>query len=491
MADTTFFDYPIDQDNEALIASNIILDSVNREYFVKLGNWQCFRNDQYKTIAWSVIEAYNSKMEVNLDAILLKSKGSPVKFLVTFEFLTSLTTNFLAVPEVNFREHYSKLIVDSVKAKIIDKNKALIEVCSNPKTDLGDIQDRLNYFDSIVESGHSGSKLDFMSVAELMPQYMMNKDKSKDKYTTGFSTLDEICAEGYAPKQVSIITALSGMGKSSFALSSMKNLANKGVVSAQFALEMNTIPLIHKLLAFNSQLSLSKIIGKVDDLTPEELAFYNAEVKRLEKNYHIFFNDKPSPSLKVVREQLMLLQDLLKTEYLVCFIDLFGKIKEFQSSDNFARDYEKNCNIVQNIAKELGIHMSLVAQIRRDVANRKDSRPTMQDLKNAGALTEIADLIFGIHRPFYNPKVAVKTNVRESLMDQGSLNFDDDAAAGMIVQDDINKNIAEVLFLKQRMGENNHLVNFVFDPNTTCFCQILDKEEQKRINARKTDLMED
>ncbi|MFA5154347.1 MAG: hypothetical protein WC554_17490, partial [Clostridia bacterium] len=207
MSDTTFFDYPIDQDNEALIASNIILDGINREYFVKLGNWQCFRNDQYKTIAWSVIEAYNSKMEINLDAILLKSKSSPVKFLVTFEFLTSLITNFLAVPEINFREHYNKLIVDSVKAKIIDKNKALIEVCSNPKTDLGDIQDRLNYFDSIVESGHSGSKLDFMSVAELMPQYIINKDKSKGKYTTGFSTLDELCTEGYAPKQVSVITA--------------------------------------------------------------------------------------------------------------------------------------------------------------------------------------------------------------------------------------------------------------------------------------------
>jgi replicative DNA helicase len=280
---------------------------------------------------------------------------------------------------------------------------------------------------------------------------------------------------------------------SSFCLSSMKNLANKGIIAAQFALEMNTTPLIHKLLAFNSQLPITKVVSNISELREEEQAFYYAEVKRLEKNYNLFFNDKPSPSLNTIREQIMLLQDHLKTEYIVCFIDLFGKIKEFQSSDNFARDYEKNCNIIQNMTKELGVHMSLVAQIRRDVANRKDTRPTMQDLKNSGALTEISDLIFGIHRPFYNPKTAIKTNVQESVLEQGSFNFDpsDQDASLVAMQDDINKNIAEVIFLKQRMGEGNKLVNFVFDPNTTCFYQILDKEEQKRINASKKDLMED
>lgn len=846
MSDTTLFDYPIDNDNEALIASNIILSPENRDFFVRQGNWQSFRNKEYQTIGWSVIEASTSKMDVNIDAVLLKSKGSPLKFYVTFEFLSNLTTNFTEIPLDNFKEHYQKLIVDSVKTKLIEKNTALLNVCCDPATKLSDIEERLNYFDSVVERGYSGSRLDFQSVAELMPQYLLNKNNSIDKYTTGFSTLDEYCTEGFAPKQISVITALAGMGKchpkgtevmmfdcsfksienikigdilmgpdslprtvlslskgfgdiykihqndgddyfvnenhilslkkrgtavrtktgakrgstlkigwkengeiinisikdilskpkyflqqysgykavldfeekpikiepyflgawigdgnkkstsitnqeieikdylnnyakrlgmlyhedylkekphcpncrihsghaqsnqllnslrfynlidnkhipkdylynskeirlqllaglidtdgyltskiheistkyeklkddilflgrslgfhctavyskkqiksinfegyywriricgyndtipckvkrkqaekrlklylptsstikinydrkdeyfgfsldkdglyllkdftvthnSSFVLSSMKNLANKGIVAAQFALEMNTTPLIHKLLAFNSQLPITKIVSNISELSEEEQAFYYAEVKRLEKNYNLFFNDKPSPSLNTIREQIMLLQDLLKTEYLVCFIDLFGKIKEFQSSDNFARDYEKNCNIIQNMTKELGVHMSLVAQIRRDVANRKDTRPTMQDLKNSGALTEISDLIFGIHRPFYNPKTAIKTNVQESVLEQGSFNFDpsDQDASLVAMQDDINKNIAEIIFLKQRMGEGNKLVNFVFDPNTTCFYQILDKEEQKRINASKKDLMED
>jgi replicative DNA helicase len=185
----------------------------------------------------------------------------------------------------------------------------------------------------------------------------------------------------------------------------------------------------------------------------------------------------------------MLLQDILKTEYMVVSIDLFTKIQEFQHSDNFARDTEKNANIVQKMAKELGVHLILIAQIRRDVANRKFSRPTMQDIKNSGALGEISDIMLGIHRPYYNPEVALKAKVQQSIIRQGNLftepDMDDDF--GNSIEKDPDENIAEIIIMKQRMGENNTLVNLFFNPDTTCF-ESIEEEYQRVINARKKDL---
>src|SRR5690606_6500540 len=116
---------------------------------------------------------------------------------------------------------------------------------------------------------------------------------------------------------------------------------------------------------------------------------YDYELSRLSKNKFILLDDTPGRSLAQIREQTMILQDRFQQQYWWIVIDLFGKISDFQSSDNFARAYEQKLNIVQPMARELGINMGLVAQINRGVTNRKFTRPKMSDLKNAGALEEI------------------------------------------------------------------------------------------------------
>ena len=483
-------EYPVDKDNETLIIANLIKSKENRDFFVRQGNSKNFRYKEFETIAWSVVEIETNKLELNIDAILLKSKSSPIKYLVTFEFIQEIIDNFNEVPLVNFREHNEKLVTDFVKSQMLDKIfSSLFKVCTNPVSKLSDVENRLDYLKSIVETGFSASKLEFQGMDTIIPQYIKDRELNREKYTTGFSQIDALLMEGFAPKQITTVAGLAGSGKSSWNLSSMKNLANRKIVAAQFALEMNNFPLVHKLLAFNTRFPMSKIITNIDQMLPEERAFYNAELIRLERNKKLFFNDKSTQTLDTIREQIMLLQDHLKTEYMVVSIDLFTKIQEFQSSDNFARDTEKNANKVQKMAKELGVHLVLVAQIKRDVANRKFSRPSMQDVKNSGALAEISDIMLGIYRPYYNPEIALKAKVAQSIIKQGNLftdpDMDDDF--GNSIEKDPDENIAEIIIMKQRMGENNTLVNLFFNPDTTCF-ESIEEEYQRVINARKKDL---
>lgn len=51
-------------------------------------------------------------------------------------------------------------------------------------------------------------------------------------------------------------------------------------------------------------------------------------------------------------------------------------------------------------------------------------------------------------------------------------------------QDDPNVNLAEILVLKQRMGEGNRVINMFFNPFTTCY-QPLTAEYEKQLAQNK------
>ena len=493
--------YSINEDNETLIVSNIIQNKENRETFIRKCDYLKFRRKEFQTISWAVVKVESEKREVNTDAILLDSKLCPIKFLISYDLLNKITTNFPVVPAENFLSHLDTLINDYVKSTVLDKVfTSLYPVCSNPATKSSDITERLKYLLNITEKGNLAAKLEFKGMDTLVPQWEDHKLNKKSFYTCGFSQLDALFTEGFAPGQITSVAALSASGKSSLCLSMMKNLANNNIPTAQFALEMPNMSLISKLMAFNTRLSLNKIVRNPDELDTPERTYYDNELRRLALNKFIFLNDKPSQSIPSIREQTMLLQDTIGSVnksfngYMVVVIDLFGKISEFQGSDNFARDYEKQLNLVQAMTRELGVHLILVAQIVRSVANRKNKRPSMNDLKNSGALTEASDIVLGIHRPFYDPDVALRSKVIENINRQSDLfnseesERKDSPLDGMFeASESSEKNIAEVIILKQRMGENNVIINFIFDPETTCFYQI-EENYQNTLNKSKFDL---
>jgi len=387
------------------------------------------------------------------------------------------------VSKENCDAHINKVKTDKVKSKLIDISyKSLLKDCLTPQTDLARLMANVDLLKREIETGYSSSNLNFKNMQEVVAHYEEEKDKKIDKRTTGYRQLDEKITEGFKEGQITTVAALPSMGKSSLVLSMMLNLSNKSVYTAQFALEMNNISLMHKLLAYNTQMPVSSIIKSTDRFNEQELKLYNYELDRLRRNQFIYLNDTPGQTLSSIREQCMMLQDALQQQYIVVSVDLFGKIRDFQSSDNFARDYEKKLNDVQVMVRELGIHMILVAQINRSVAKRSFARPTMHDLKNSGALEEVSDLILGVYRPFYNPEVAFKSKIAQDTSE-----YNDDLDTLNELDQDPRQNLAEILILKQRMGENNTLVNFYFDPITTRF-QPIDPNDQALINTAKVDL---
>jgi replicative DNA helicase len=468
------FSLPIDVDNESVIISSAIQDKENLELFCKRLDYREFRKTEYKTIAFAINEVFTRKLEMNVDAILLYVTACPERSNITFEYLTEIVTNFKNVPKENLEEHITKLKTQSVKSNIVTTVfSSLYKDCMDTRTDISKLDKDVEYIKIIIRNGITSNKLEFKNTDELILEYEEAKKRSEEKRTTGYAILDKYIPMGFAAGQVTTISGLQSAGKSSMALSIMNNLGNKKIPTAQFAMEMPNMSIMHKLLAFGSRLPVNTVIQKVEHLNEDELIAYNEAIRMLRMK-SIYLNDKPGVPLSYIRDQTMLLQDLLKTEYIVVVLDLFGKIKDLQGSDNFARDYEKELNIVQGMARETGVHMILVAQVNKAVAQRKWSRPAMGDLKNAGAFAEISDLMLGVHRPNYDPETAMKAKMGYRRTETDN----------QYIEEDPNKDLAEVIIMKQRMGENNLIINFKFDPQTTRFIPF-DDEDQAILNAQK------
>ncbi len=471
------YELPVRKENEALIISNAIQDSKNRETFVKKVIYSDFRLPEFQTIAWAIKHNSEIKMEIDINSILLRSSQAPIKYPVTPQFLNDLIANFKVVSNSDYDRYLKELKIDSIKSKILNSTFShLYKICLDPGADLGEVEKRLDYLKDIIQTGYSSSVLEFKTMAQIVTEYRDSFGKKSNFRTTGFSQLDLEMNEGLRGGAITIIAGPPHSGKSSFTLSMMKNLANKKVPTAQFALEMNNMSLTTKLLSFNTQIPITYLTKDLEKLSDQLKAVREYELQRLSKNKYLFLDDNPARSLAQIREQTMMLQDSLQQEYIVIPIDLFGKIKDFAGSDNFARDYEKKLNEVQVMTRALGVHYVLVAQINREAVKGKLKRPKMANLKNAGAFEEVADNIFAVHRPYYDSDKALKEEIKK----KGVYQEEDDGEE----IDSIEKCLAEIIILKQRMGANNKIVNFYMDPNTTRF-QPWDSVDQEILNQAK------
>ena len=474
-------DIPIDYDNEAVILSNAIKNSKNRDVFSKLVEYTEFRHREHQVIAWSINDILHQGLTCSIDTILIRSKFAPVKFPIDFEYVSDVVNNYDEIPESNFNVHLSKLRLDKTKEELSNFYfTSIYNACLNPATDISFLEERLNYARDIVNKNVTTTQSTFLSMSDLVDNFYEQK-KTKDNFkSTGFINLDSYLTEGYKPRGITILCGLPGSGKSSMLLSSMYSLSHTGVWCPQFAMEMDGMAITTKLAAYASNISVTRIAKEWENFNATEKRIVEYELERLKRNPYLLINDTPGQSLKAIREQIMVLQDKLQTEYMFASVDLFGKIKEFQQSDSFAKDYEQQLNRTQAMAKELGVNFGLVAQINRGATQRRNNEPRMSDLKNAGAWEEVADLILATHRPSYHSDAEFGEK-EEELNNRYKSNFYEDEdnpfAKSTNVLDDLESHSAEVLILKQRMGEANISVRFIFDPNTTRYVPLSQKDQ--------------
>lgn len=220
---------------------------------------------------------------------------------------------------------------------------------------------------------------------------------------TGFTELDSI-TQGLQPGSLNIIAARPAVGKTSFAMNIVTNVAMNPNIHKPvlvFSLEMPMEQLILRMLSAFGRISINKI--KSGELQPNQWVDMVRKVKLLaefkdgkeiDKLYIDDSGDITPLELRAKARKVAMDHNGLS----MIMIDYIQLMRSQTKAANRTLEIGDISRSLKLLAKELNVPIIALAQLNREVDNRKDHRPLNSDLRESGSLEQDADLILFLHR---------------------------------------------------------------------------------------------
>ena len=228
----------------------------------------------------------------------------------------------------------------------------------------------------------------------IMTEFLEELSKRKsNSINTGYKELDESLG-GFKPGELIIIAGRPGMGKTTFAINLIKNMcyANKRV--AMFSLEMSESSLASKIVSFESNVLLKKILNhKLDGKDWEKVTFSAPKFKK----YNLLIDDSSYVNVSTIEEEISKIEniDIIFVDYLQLIVSdaLIGA--------NRVLEVAKITRNLRAIAKGRNIPIVVLSQLSRANESRVDKRPMLSDLRDSGSIEQDADKVLFLYRPGY------------------------------------------------------------------------------------------
>ncbi|GAB4433190.1 MAG: replicative DNA helicase [bacterium] len=270
---------------------------------------------------------------------------------------------------------------------------------------------------------------------------LFNKKELITGVPTGFHDLDELTA-GLQPSDLIIIAGRPGMGKTSFALSILKNAATmSNVPAAFFSLEMSKEQIVMRLLCAEANIPLQNLrrgFLQQREWTP----LINASSKLSKTG--IIIDDTPALSILELRSRARRLK--AEKNIGLIMIDYLQLMRAHNNKESREQEISEISRSLKALAKELNVPVVALSQLNRAVESKEDKRPQISHLRESGAIEQDADVIMFIYR--------------EEFYRRDKENIPDDI-----------KNVAEIIVAKQRNGPTD-TVKLYFDSKLTLFGEL-------------------
>lgn len=211
---------------------------------------------------------------------------------------------------------------------------------------------------------------------------------------TGIADLDEALG-GLHPSDMVVVGARPGVGKTSFGVSVMMNMAKQGKRVAMISSEMSVDQVMLRVASLETGIAGNKL--RDADLQDGEWASITAMTNSL-MSMGIRIYDKPVVNVADVMLQSKAWMIDGGVDFVV--VDYLTRIKPVKSSGNQVLDVGDVITGMKNVARSLNIPVMVLAQLNRDAANR---RPLMSDLRDSGIIEQEADQILMLYRDHESP----------------------------------------------------------------------------------------
>ncbi|MFT5468904.1 MAG: replicative DNA helicase [Verrucomicrobiales bacterium] len=231
-------------------------------------------------------------------------------------------------------------------------------------------------------------------------QEMLDNPNSMAGVETGYNDFDKM-TRGMQAGQMIVVAARPGMGKTSFAMNVVENVALKTKTAvAVFSLEMTSEQLVQRMLCSQAKIPMFKLLGGGALSEKRDFPRLTAAASRLAEA-KIFIDDTPALSIMALRAKARRLKKqhnigLIAIDYLQ-LLKSESKAAE-QSRQNEVAEISQG---VKALAKELELPIMVLAQLNRGVEGRTSNRPKLSDLRESGSIEQDADVVALLMRDAY------------------------------------------------------------------------------------------
>jgi replicative DNA helicase len=220
----------------------------------------------------------------------------------------------------------------------------------------------------------------------------------EDKIKTGYSSLDLFLNGGLTLKQLSVLAAVTSMGKTAFSLNLIRSIMESNPVPTLiFSLEMEKTLLFDRLLLQRAKVRKSDFYNKPTKqqrnafeiardwlyqkplMITDERGFDIAQIKAISRKANNYFNNE----LKLI------------------VVDYLSEIDINVKDNRLDKAIGNAVRELRNLSGELNCHVILIHQLNREINNRSNPIPRLSDLRDSGEIEQKADIVAFIHRPAY------------------------------------------------------------------------------------------
>ena len=283
------------------------------------------------------------------------------------------------------------------------QNRAIWQLTSDVKkkqSEKENVHDILGFISTSVEAIEDkniiAQNVDIYQISdEFLYEFQhVHEKKESDYFKSGINTLDNMIGS-FEPGDLVVIGARPSMGKTSLA-TTITNSADKRGIGVLFdSLEMPRKNLFRRLFAERSGESLGDLKRGVMRV-PEQ---FNKALRELRNTKNIIVHDTSYLSIhQLIAKASTVFRKNRHVKY--WFIDHIRYIKKDGKKQDHLEVSEMT-KMLKKFAKEHGAVVFLLSQLNRSNETNQNKRPTLNALRDSGAVEEDADIVLAPHRESY------------------------------------------------------------------------------------------
>lgn len=363
----------------------------------KIVSEEDFINKKYSTVYHIILDNFTNGDDTTESDIAMKLQEKGISFTIEDErFLFNEDTP--VQPPTNLAKLLKR---ESIKLQagnvyklfgeeLISNNLDLEENLGNARKQLEDLsidlapEDDVTFVDQVDQFFAEIQSEEAKGIPSLYP--------SLDRYT-----------KGWLPGQLITVAARTSVGKSIMAVNCALAAALEGKRVLFFSLEMGASELISRLIASKAFIPMNRIYPRLT-LEGEELQKF-MQAKEEVRNLPIVIKDDPMQTVESIRAEALKQEQTDKVDFIIVdYIQLISTGRRGSRQEEVASISRE----LKILAKQLDVPVMIVAQLLRGSKDDEDRLPSMEDIRESGAIANDSDVAVIIHRKYRdkseNPK---------------------------------------------------------------------------------------